>query len=112
MLNVIRIRLHIKVSPEYNDFLFYYNSDDATFYTVCYLKVSQKKYDFRDMDAFEKDGVYVMDFIFKLPNDCLRSPKLSFAFHIFYQGYEIKTSVQIMEIEIWKDENKVEGVEM
>lgn len=110
MLNVVKIRLHIKVTPENNKFSFYYYSDNAYFYDVCYLKIAQKTYKIFDYDTKENNEIYIVDCIFKLPKKINKSPKLSYNTSIYYQKEKVNTTVQILEIEVWKNEEKIKDI--
>lgn len=110
MLDIIRIRLRVKITPERNLFSFYYNSNDAYFENVCYLKLAKRIYYVFDCDSKEENEIYIFDNIFKLPKNLKKAPKLSYVTHIYYQGTEIKTRAQILEIEVWKNEEKVKYI--
>lgn len=100
MKDIIRVRIAVKVTTKEKSFNYYYKSKNAFLYTVCFIKQKRKVIKPYDIDGFVENGVYYLDFYFKMHPDA-KPPKLSFGLRIFYKSKEIKTEINILSISVF-----------
>ena len=107
MKDVLRIQIAVKVITKENDFNYYYEKEDTTFYSICYLKQSRNTIKPYDTDAFVKDDIYYLSFFFKLHLSS-SPPKLSFGLHIFDGTKDIEPIIKIVDISAYTKDGRID----
>ena len=102
----IKVKLVLQIKTATKDFESYYNDEKAFLYNICYVKERGKLYRPFDMDSKIKDGLYIVDFYFKL-DTVEKTPKISYGLHIFENNEEVKAKIEIISVnsEILNKEN-------